>query len=76
MYFMGHLSAFSPSTPRKLLGLMLRSLCILLLPGLLIPSITLADPPHLPYEYFNTSDEAKADFVVKRDWYTANYGGY
>lgn len=55
---------------------MLRSLCILLLPGLLIPSITLADPPHLPYEYFNTSDEAKADCVVKRDWYTANYGGY
>jgi RHS repeat-associated protein len=74
MYFMGHLSAFSPSTPRNLWRLMLRGLSILLLSGLLIPSITLADPPHLPDEYFNTYDEALADCAVKQQWYTANYG--
>jgi hypothetical protein len=74
MFFMGHLSAFSPSTPRKLLRPISRGLYILLLSGLLIPSTTLADPPHLPNEYFNTSDAAKAACVAKLPWYQANYG--
>jgi len=55
---------------------MLRGLCLLLLSGLLIPSITLADPPHLPDEYFNTSAEAQAHCAAKVTWYTQNYGGY
>jgi len=55
---------------------MSRSLGILLLTGLSISSIALADPPHLPDEYFNTPDEAKADCMAKVTWYTATYGGY
>jgi RHS repeat-associated protein len=48
---------------------------LLLAAGLsLIPSITFANPPYLPDEYFNTSDEALADCGVKRQWYQENYG--
>jgi hypothetical protein len=48
---------------------------LLLAAGLsLIPSITFADPPHLPDEYFNASDAALADCGVKRQWYQDNYG--
>lgn len=72
----GNLSISPLSTPRNLWRLMLRGLSLLLLSGLLIPSITLADPPHLPDEYFNTFDEAKAACAGKVLWYEANYGGY
>lgn len=52
----------------------LRDLCILLLLCLWVPPASADGPPYLPDGYFNTSDAAQADCMVKRQWYQANYG--